>query len=299
MKRNLLLLLILTITLGLQNAYADRLVASGNVPSNGKPTNQINLTNGKSYYIVVSGAVTFGTWSNGKKLLNDACYEFNAKGYLDPLPVFQNNYNIIVCDNYNPNHIYKSAPFVSSGQPINFWIYDTDYRDNSGGMHLELYEIEQNKIILGTVNSLVQNSADTGHQVQCWKVDPSINKAGLWKLSMQHSVAGHRGGFYLMAWADTNGDGLPDYEIGRSNLMISNQSMAWSSWEFRTRYDSIYIGNSWQQKNELVYYQMGGSAPEGYTGLSDTVYYSRKFNGRPNFKARPRYSNIRLEYVGK
>ena len=108
----------------------DTLVWSGPVSSSGQRTGAVALVNGQSYYIVVKGYVNFGIWSqNSKTLLNDACYEFNAKGSPDPLSVFKNNLNIIVCDNrYHPDHVYCSAPFVSSGQPLNFnplWTWAT------------------------------------------------------------------------------------------------------------------------------------------------------------------------------
>ena len=109
----------------------------------GEPTQPIPLEKGAKYYIVVRGSVNFGKWwKNGKTLVNDACYEYSAKGYLDPLSVFQNNLNIIVCDNrYHIDHVYCSGHFVSTGQPIYFWVFDTDPRGNVGDMLVEIFKV--------------------------------------------------------------------------------------------------------------------------------------------------------------
>ncbi len=122
---------------------ADRLVWTGNVDSRGQRITSPQLVAGNKYYIVVRGTLSEGTWYvNGNTLLNDACYEFNAQGSPQVLSIFQNSQGIIVCDNqYHPDHIYCSAYFDSNGQPISFWIFDTDYRDNSGSLQVEIYEV--------------------------------------------------------------------------------------------------------------------------------------------------------------
>ena len=122
---------------------ADRLVWTGNVDSRGQRITSPQLVAGNKYYIVVRGTLSEGTWYvNGNTLLNDACYEFNAQGSPQVLSIFQNSQGIIVCDNqYHPDHIYCSAYFDSNGQPISFSIFDTDYRDNSGSLQVEIYEV--------------------------------------------------------------------------------------------------------------------------------------------------------------
>ncbi len=122
---------------------SDKLFWAGDVSAMGQRITSTPLVAGNKYYIVVRGFINQGTWvENGRVLLNDACYEFNAKTSPDPLPIFQNNLGIIVCDNqYHSDHIYCSSQFESNGQPVTSWLVDTDYRDNSGTMHVEIYEV--------------------------------------------------------------------------------------------------------------------------------------------------------------
>ncbi|MDF1551156.1 MAG: hypothetical protein P1P88_25270, partial [Bacteroidales bacterium] len=133
-------------------------------------------------------------------------------------------------------------------------------------------------------------------QVQVWQVLPQFSQKGHYRLSIKHAMAGAKGSFYICAWADTNNDGKPDKEIGRSALMTANNAGDWSSWEFNSEYDKIFIGNTWSQNDEQVFYQTGGKL-EGYIGLGNSVFYSRQFNGVPNSSTGPRYTNIRLSYL--
>lgn len=154
-------------------------------------------------------------------------------------------------------------------------------------------------LTIGTISNLVTNIHDVKHKVQCWKIEPSYAKPGRWELSIQHVVMGSRGAFYLTAWTDTNNDGLPDRELDRSELMVAKQHGDWSSWGFTAKSNSIFVGNCWTQRNELVFYQKGNPAPDGYNGLGNVNYYSRQFGTKPNRKATPRYTNIRLRYIGQ
>ena len=108
------------------------------VPANGQPVSLLGLQVGATYQLRISGWMGFGTWaSNGRALLNDACYEFNAKGVADPLPVVQNELGVSVCGPYRADHVYASAPFVAPTVEMRLWVYDTDYRDNQGGVLAE------------------------------------------------------------------------------------------------------------------------------------------------------------------
>lgn len=148
--------------------------------------------------------------------------------------------------------------------------------------------------IFGTVGQEVKKIMDTGHSVQVWQILPEFSGAGRYRISIKHAVKGANGAFFITAWADTDGDGLPDKEIGRSNKKIAFQDGQWSSWEFTSNYANIFVGNCWDQNNERVYYKMGGTL-QGYIGLGNTNFNSHKFNGIPSSKASPRYTNIRVE----
>jgi len=133
---------LLAVTTVAETALANRVVWQGNVSSRGQRITSFPLERGKTYYLEVSGTVYFGRWRvNRRSLVNDACYEFNAKGYPDSLPVFKNNMNIQVCAPYQPNHVYRSAPFRSNGQRITFWICGTDCRDNRGSLNVRIVQV--------------------------------------------------------------------------------------------------------------------------------------------------------------
>ncbi len=150
----------------------------------------------------------------------------------------------------------------------------------------------------GSIGELVGKIENTGHQVQVWEVLPEFTKTGKYKLSIKHAVVGAKGSFYLIAWADTNHDGIPDKEIGRSQLLSAQEDGDWSSWEFYADYKKIYVGNTWSQSDEQVYYQMGGKL-EGYNGLNCNVFYSVQFNGVPNASTGPRFTNIKLSFLNE
>ena len=113
------------------------------VPASGQAVRIQGLTPGASYQLRISGWMTFGTWSvNGRTLQNDACYEFAAKGYPDPLPVLTNDAGVIACGAYAPDHVYTSAPFQAQASSMRFWVLDSDYRDNAGALLVELLPVQ-------------------------------------------------------------------------------------------------------------------------------------------------------------
>ena len=148
--------------------------------------------------------------------------------------------------------------------------------------------------VIGVTDQEITNALDTGHHVQVWKIDTNINHSGNYTISVKHAAAGSKGSFYITAWADTDFDGKPDKEIGRSQLMVAQSPGQWSSWSFSSNYQRIFVGNTWSQNDERVYYQSGGTV-SGYQGLGNTLYYSRHFNGVPDQSTGPRYTNIRVQ----
>jgi hypothetical protein len=141
-KRAWFMLSAALLILSLQSAVllGQTLIWSGNIPGDGKRVGPISLTNGATYYVEVSGYIYFGRWrQNGRDLLNDACFEFNAHSRPTPMTILQNNLGIIYCSKYNPAHVYRSAPFISNGQQLWFRVYDTDYRDNRGSIVAGVY----------------------------------------------------------------------------------------------------------------------------------------------------------------
>lgn len=143
MKKIFLLLFFSLFTFN--NSYADKVIWSGSVSSDGDPTKIIQLEIGKEYQIKASGEVELGKWwQGGKKLINDACYEYNDKVAPSKLNTLLNSMNIEVCDGkYHSDHIYTSKTFKTKQSVIHFWVYDTDYNDNSGTFQVQITEIEK------------------------------------------------------------------------------------------------------------------------------------------------------------
>jgi hypothetical protein len=132
----------------------DKLIWSGRISATGQPSEPVQLLNGNSYYFLVKGTVNFGTL-NGKALNNDACYEFNSKGYPEAVAIFKNNLEFSCGDDkYHTDHVYCSGKFESKGQAINFWLFDTDYSGNSGSLEVDIYSIVQQSNLDDVINAL-------------------------------------------------------------------------------------------------------------------------------------------------
>jgi hypothetical protein len=156
----------------------------------------------------------------------------------------------------------------------------------------------QSTVVRGVAEGDVQTIMPPGHNVQVWQVAPGSARAGRYELSIQHAAAGAAGAFYCCAWTDTNNDGLPDKEIGRSRLLAAKKAGQWSTWQFSAPGTPLYVGNCWSDRaTTRIFYQMGGNKPAGFTMLGDTVFYSRQFNGVPSGKAKPRFTNIRVKLI--
>jgi len=141
MRHFFLLLLNLSFFL---TCHAEQIVWSGEVNSNGTPTVSIPLVLGQKYQIKASGIVNLGKWwQQGKPFANDACYEFNPQLTPTALQTLKNSLNLPLGDgSYHINHVYESAPFMAVQSGIHFWIYDTNYADNSGSLHVEILKLE-------------------------------------------------------------------------------------------------------------------------------------------------------------
>lgn len=138
--RNLLFIAALSI---FSASYAEEVIWSGNVNSDGTPTEAVKLELNKKYQLRVSGFVNLGKWvQNKERLANDACYEFSPEKGLEKTESFQNSLEISVCDEkYHSDHVYQSERFVAKNNRIHFWIYDDDYDDNHGELKVEVLKI--------------------------------------------------------------------------------------------------------------------------------------------------------------
>lgn len=147
---------------------------------------------------------------------------------------------------------------------------------------------------IGITTEEVTNIENVNHQVQVWMLDPEFTIPGTYKIKVKHAYSGTEGSFYIVAWTDTDMDGIPDLKIAESDLNVADETGQWSSYEFNSEYENIYIGTSWEHKKNKTYYRIEQSL-KGYSGLSNIMYYSKDFKGIPTQTAIPRYINIKVE----
>ena len=143
MIRIFLLTCLMAISL-FNNCHGDTVVWNGRLDSNGTPTTLIPLLMNHNYQIRVSGIMNLGKWiQQREQLANDACFEFNKMGAVGKVESFKNSMGISVCDGkYHSDHHYESAPFIAKQNRIHFWIFDTDYEDNTGAFQVQVIHLE-------------------------------------------------------------------------------------------------------------------------------------------------------------
>ncbi|MBN9377178.1 MAG: hypothetical protein BGO14_04645 [Chlamydiales bacterium 38-26] len=131
-------------TIFISSLSAEHVVWSGAVSSNGNPTQAVSLNLDKKYQIVAQGTINLGKWvEGGHRLEDDPCYEFNAPSGPEKLKSLRNSNDIPLNDKtFNPEHLYKSEPFVAKQSKIHFWVYDLDYSDNTGAFDVKIVELD-------------------------------------------------------------------------------------------------------------------------------------------------------------
>ena len=151
--------------------------------------------------------------------------------------------------------------------------------------------------VIGTIDATVTQVQDTSrHAIQVWRVLPPYAKPGRYRLSMQHAAAGADGAFRMVVWADKDGDGVPDKLVDRSREFMAKEFGEWSKWEFKTPDEAFFVGNSWSRQAGTVFYST--TMPVGYKGLGDEVFHNRSEDDVPTGRTGPRFTSIRLEYLG-
>ncbi len=161
----------------------------------------------------------------------------------------------------------------------------------------DLREVITQGRTLGAIEEQVTRIAPNVQGCYVWRILYNLPKGMNVRIRVKHAVAGKDGAFYLTAWSDNDGNGVPDTKIGISPLMTVKNKDEWSDWEFISAGKTVFVGMTMKTKASL-YYQKKGDL-EGYYGLSDRVFYSRVFDGKPQSSVQPRYVNIRVEILGK
>jgi len=132
------------------------------------------------------------------------------------------------------------------------------------------------------------------HRMQVWAAPPERGRR-TYHVAMAHAEAGTFGAFYYVAYGDSTGDGLPDTPIARSPLARSDRPGRWTSWQFTTDAQRVFIGHAWPNVDNAVYCRRATGA--NWRKLSREVYVAPVFGSLPRLPAGPYVSNFRVYSV--
>ncbi|HOO77930.1 MAG TPA: glycosyltransferase family 39 protein [bacterium] len=124
-----------------------------------------------------------------------------------------------------------------------------------------------------------------------WEVSPPPAAGSAVVVEMAHARPGAEGSFRMAAYADEDGDGLPDRLLAESPLLESERAGEWSRWEFTSPGGRIFVGSRWSLGN-WIYYERGRWIDQP---LGEVMFYSR--GGEPRNKANPIVTNLKVSFA--
>lgn len=128
------------------------------------------------------------------------------------------------------------------------------------------------------------------YQHWVWAVKPEYLSGQQITVAMAHGAAGDEGGFNIIAYADTDGDGKPDKKVAESEFLAGEKSGAWSSFTFSTDEKSLFVGNSWPPDNDTVIFRGNGVWPRENFPLEGRFFYL--IDGNNSRSAGPAFTNL-------
>lgn len=142
-------------------------------------------------------------------------------------------------------------------------------------------------------NSVIHQTKGN-YNVWVWEIKPGMKTGSTIKVRIMHAVDGERGGFNIIAYADTSGDGKPDKEIARSDFFISSKPGEWSKFQFTSSEKHIFVGNTWPRGSNAFIYRGNGPWPMRNCPLADRFYYRIPPGAADT--AGPAYTNMRVSF---
>lgn len=133
-------------------------------------------------------------------------------------------------------------------------------------------------------------------QYDCWAwaVKPEKKISERVRVEIAHAAAGAEGAFQIIAFADTTGDGLPDTEIARSEILSADNPGQWSAFEFITGEKFIFVGNAWPAADYVIIYRKEGDWPAKDSPFEAKFYHS--LPPRRPHSAGPAFTNMRISF---
>jgi len=141
-------------------------------------------------------------------------------------------------------------------------------------------------------DSIYQTKGD--YFIWVWEVRPGKKRGDKVKVEIAHPVAGEKGAFEIVAFADTDGDGKPDKEIARSEELAAAAPGGWSRFEFTTPEKKIFVGCAWPERSDVYLYRGNGPWP-----LQDSPFENRFFliiAGADSQSAGPAFTNLKVSF---
>jgi len=138
------------------------------------------------------------------------------------------------------------------------------------------------------------HNASGGYYLWAWKVKPEKKTGDHVKVEIAHAVPGEDGGFHIVAYGDRNGDGNPDKEIARSPFVVGEEAGKFSSFEFDTSDEVIFVGCAWPGKHRTRIYRGNGGWPGTDPDFDDRFFHV--INGFESQSAGPGYTNMKVSF---
>lgn len=128
-----------------------------------------------------------------------------------------------------------------------------------------------------------------------WGIKPDRKTGNTIQIEMAHALAGDKGGFWIVAYIDTDNDNVPDKEIARSDYFTATTPGEWSSFTFKSSKKMIFIGHTWQDGDDVTIYRANGPWPLEESPLENYFYLSPSGSSRL-VKHGPNYTNLRVTF---
>jgi hypothetical protein len=135
------------------------------------------------------------------------------------------------------------------------------------------------------------------YQQWVWAVKPEYVSGQEFAVEMAHAAAGDEGGFNIIAYADTDGDGNPDEKVAESEFFTVEKVGEWSSFTFTTAHKSLFIGNRWPPDNDTVIFRGNGYWPREDYPFEGRFFYL--INGSNSRSAGPAFTNLNIIFSEK
>ncbi len=127
-----------------------------------------------------------------------------------------------------------------------------------------------------------------------WAVKPELRTGPTVRVEMAHAREGEQGGFTIVAYADTTGDGMPDRKVAESEFLTADRAGQWSTFTFTAGEEPLFIGSSWGEGKDSVIYRGNGEWPLEDSPLKGRFFYL--IDGPGSRSAGPAYTNLRVSF---